>query len=87
MPNSAKAASTISASPSTSYPTWVIQLNTAMNFAPFGPNGARLIVNAAVPAFGPCREPNPAIRYDRLPTMITTAACQKRSPNDMISAP
>jgi hypothetical protein len=46
-----------------------------------------LIVNAAVPARGPCSDENPVTTYDRLPTTITTAACQKRSPNDMISAP
>ena len=60
--NSARPASTTSASPSISKPTWVAQLKAAMIFAPLGPNGARLIVNAAVPARGPCSDPSPAMR-------------------------
>ncbi len=38
--------------PSVWNPTWVAQLNTAVRREPLGPNAARLMVNAVVPAVG-----------------------------------
>ncbi len=45
-------ASTTSAMPSISKPTWVTQLKKPGIRLPFGPNGARLIANVVVPAWG-----------------------------------
>ena len=55
-------ASTMSAMPSISKPTWVIQLNREGTRFPFGPNGARLTAKAVVPATGPCKLANPVKR-------------------------
>lgn len=40
--------------------TCVTQLNKATSRLPFGPNGARLIMKAVVPTFGPCRLAKPS---------------------------
>ncbi len=53
------AAKTISAMPSISNPTWVIQLKNDGILLPRGPNGARLIAKVVVPACGPCRLARP----------------------------
>ena len=58
----ARPASTTSARPTVSYPTWVIQLKADTSRAPLGPNGARVMANTDVPACGPWRLPIPVTR-------------------------
>src|SRR6266542_1574793 len=56
-------ANTMSAMPRISNPTWVIQLKKEGSLLPLGPNGARLIAKAVVPACGPCRLARPGSTY------------------------
>ena len=73
--------------PSTSNPIWVIQLKKEMGREPLGPNGARLMANTVVPAFGPCREQSPSRRNDRFPMTINESAWANVKPNVMRMAP
>ncbi len=75
------AAKTISEMPSISNPTCVTQLKKDTSRLPVGPNGARLIPKAVVPAAGPCRLASPVRKYDRLPIRTTRTAWAKDSLN------
>jgi hypothetical protein len=59
-PNIATRTSTMSARPSISKPTWVIQLNSAGARLPLRPKDARLTIKAVVPVSGPCRLARPS---------------------------
>ena len=78
---SARPARTTRAIPSVSYPTCVSQLKKDGARFPRGPNGARLIVKAVVPAWGPWRLVSPLRRYDAmLPMMMMGTAWANDKP-------
>ena len=85
--HSTNTAPTIRMSPSVSNPNWVIQLKKLTILEPRRPNGAREIVNAVVPASGPCSDARPRSRKEMFPMMMMLTAFQKLKPKPMSNAP